>query len=330
MGRKARLLALTVLLLLGAIFLLSCGEDPADTETEEPRQTETDALGETDDAEDGPHGHEFVLTETVAGTCSELGYRRYACSCGMSYKETIPAEHAYKTVVDVTGEYTKTVCSECGDYKIVRNQKYLYNIDFENVNSVSEAAEQPPNLAFYVIAGGGAELVTDDENTYMKIATSNYYVQDKSGIFHKDTTVVFSMDIKVEKYAAAELLSIVYKTGSKWAYTRGVVRLEADGTLGFYSAGNGKYNKTVTLSDKGYNTITLVGDLTTYRFDVYVNDELVREGVQYVAPPAANTEVYIRYFDQKKDYIAYADNLKLYEAATPEFIVPTSGIVFFE
>ena len=323
---KLRRNLILFLLIVCLAILVSCG-DASDTDTLAPEsEEETEGVPETE----GPHTHEFVLTETVSGTCLEQGYDRYDCSCGMSYKSLIPSAHSYKTVQDVTGQYTKNVCESCGDYTIVRNQTYLYNIDFENASSVGDAANQPPNLEFYVAAGGTASIEKDENGSYMSIATSNYYVRDKSGIFVSGETFVLSMDLKVEQFAAAELISIVYENGGKWAYNRGIVRLEADGSLGFYSEGKGANKEKVYLSAKGYNNITIVGDLKTNRFDVYVNEVLVRENVSYVGEPAKGATVYVRYFDQKKAYVASADNLKCYQANVPEFIVPSSGIVFAE
>ena len=322
---------LILFLLICVLALLSACGDAPDAEVLAP-ETESGTESDTEGApEEGPHTHEFTLTETVSGTCLEQGYNRYDCSCGMSYKSLIPSAHSYKTVKDVTGQYTKKVCESCGDYTIVRNQTYLYNIDFENASSVGDAANQPPNLEFYVAAGGTATVEKDEDGSYMSIATANYYVRDKSGIFVSGETFVLSMDLKVEKFAKAELISIAYQNGDKWVYNRGIVRLEADGSLGFYSDGNGVYTQKVYLSTKGYNNITLVGDMKTRLFDVYVNGELVREEVYYsVSAPSKDTTIYVRYFDQKKDFVASADNLKLYEAKLPEFIVPSSGIVFAE
>ena len=321
---------LILFLLICVLALLSACGDAPDTEAIAP-ETESGTESETEDApEEGPHTHEFTLTETVAGTCLEQGYDRYDCSCGMSYKSLIVSAHSYKEVKDVTGEYTKRECTACGDYTIVRNQTYIYNIDFENASSVGDAANQPPNLEFYVAAGETASIEKDENGSYMSIAASNYYVRDKSGVFASGETFVLSMDIKVEQFAAAELISIVYENGGKWAYNRGIVRLEADGSLGFYSEGKGANKEKVYLSAKGYNNITVVGDLKTNRFDVYVNEVLVREDVVYVGAPSAGATVYVRYFDQKKAYVASADNLKCYQANVPEFIVPSSGIVFAE
>lgn len=335
MKRKSGFFVLAILLLMGLFLLSSCGESAETDSLTDPVESgeETDPserVPPTETEEEGAHTHAYLLTQTTKGTCAEYGYDRYECSCGLSYKELIPASHSYTTVTDVTGAYTKTVCTACGAYTIARNQTYLYNIDFENAKDPADAAKKQPNLEFYTIAGGGTELVKDGENTFMKIAASNYYVRDLTGVLADGRKVVFSMDLKVEKFAQAELLSIVYLDGEKWAYNRGIVRLEADGSLGFYTKGNGKYTQKVQLSEKGFVTITVAGDMTTGLFDVYVNGEMVREGIQYLTPASKKTKVYIRYFDQKKDYVAYADNLKFYAADAPEFVVSANGIVFDE
>ena len=60
---------------------------------------------------------------------------------------------------------------------------------------------------------------------------------------------------------------------------------------------------------------------------VYVDEKLERKDVKYVIPPTNVSRSYIRYFDRKAGYHAAADNLKVYVADTPEFIVPT-GLTF--
>lgn len=333
MKRKTKLVW-ALLFMIGFLFFAACAGSGMESQTESiGLETESDTESETELVleETEAHTHEFLLTNTTQGTCAEQGYHRYECSCGMSYKELIPAAHTYKTVADISGQYTKTVCVMCGAYKIVRNQEYLYNIDFENVASAGEAANQPPNLEFYTIAGNGASLENDGENSWMKIVASNYYVKDTSGCFADDRTVVFSMDIKVEKYARAELFSVIYYYGgSNWDYNRGLIRLEANGTLSFFDNGNGKHTDLVRLSDKGFNNITVVGNLMKNSFDIYLNEQLVREDVSYDGAPKDGVAIYIRYFDREKDFVAYADNLKAYCAETPEFVVPKSGIVFSE
>ena len=140
--RRVKKFLIWLLILCQMAFLFSCAGDGGSDSEGRGSETGNEALGE-DTTDGGEHHHLFTLTEEVAATCAEEGYRRYACDCNMSYKVPVSAEHSYLAITDVSGKYTKRVCADCGDYKIVRNQEYLYNINFENVSSVEAAAKQP-------------------------------------------------------------------------------------------------------------------------------------------------------------------------------------------
>lgn len=67
------------------------------------------------------HSHSWSVVSTVDATCGAEGSRTYACSCGETYTETIPAtdDHAYSSIrADATcteaGSVTYT-CGNCGD-----------------------------------------------------------------------------------------------------------------------------------------------------------------------------------------------------------------------
>ena len=60
------------------------------------------------------HAHAYTATVTTAATCTTPGVRTYACACGESYTEAIPATgHSYVRTEE-NGNYVYT-CSVCGD-----------------------------------------------------------------------------------------------------------------------------------------------------------------------------------------------------------------------
>ena len=60
------------------------------------------------------HAHAYTVTVTTAATCTTPGVRTYACACGESYTEAIPATgHSYVRTEE-NGNYVYT-CSACGD-----------------------------------------------------------------------------------------------------------------------------------------------------------------------------------------------------------------------
>lgn len=283
-----------------------------------------------DDAVTSPvHEHEYFLSKTVEGTCVEDGYELYVCSCGLSYKNLLPSAHKYTTVADTTGKYVKNVCSLCGDYKIVRDQTYLHNLTFENFTDVQTAVNAQKNLKFYAIASadgadGGGEIRVGADGNCLYIHDANFYVQDTSRSMVTKKFVV-SFDVKFDKTTEMELLSFVFqKTDGSWNYNSGIVKVASDGHLKIFGR-DAKLD--VTLKDKGYNNITVVCDPKTTVCDVYVDEKLVAEKIRYVACPSDARACYIRYFDRKKGYSACIDNLKMYVADTPEFVVP-NGLVF--
>ena len=68
------------------------------------------------------HSHSYTLKSTSYPTCTEIGKKTYACSCGASYTETISAlGHSYATAaVKATlakDGSTVTQCTTCGEIK---------------------------------------------------------------------------------------------------------------------------------------------------------------------------------------------------------------------
>lgn len=325
-------LVLTVIIL--CFVLVACGSQTDDTtvpvvDETEPSFTEP---AETEPVEtEPPHVHEYLLSKTVGGTCVEEGYEVFSCTCGLSYKNLIPSAHKYTDVKDSTGKYTKKLCSLCGDYKIVRNQSYLFNLTYEGFTDVKSATEGQKNLDFYTISSadgtkGNAVIRSNTDGNYLYLSECNYAVWDNTNSI-TSKKIVASIDVMFESYPKEKLhlfsVSYVDSKGTT-AYNSGIVLVGNDGSL--YVNGDDK-PLSVKLKQKGYTNITMVYDPTTGLADVYVDEKLERKDVKYVIPPTNVSRSYIRYFDRKAGYHAAADNLKVYVADTPEFIVPT-GLTF--
>lgn len=325
-------LVLTVIIL--CFVLAACGGQTEDTtapvvDETEPSFTEP---AETEPVEtEPPHVHEYLLSKTVGGTCVEEGYEVFSCTCGLSYKNLIPSAHKYTDVKDSTGKYTKKLCSLCGDYKIVRNQSYLFNLTYEGFTDVKSATEGQKNLDFYTISSadgtkGNAVIRSNTDGNYLYLSECNYAVWDNTNSI-TSKKIVASIDVMFESYPKEKLhlfsVSYVDSKGTT-AYNSGIVLVGNDGSL--YVNGDDK-PLSVKLKQKGYTNITMVYDPTTGLADVYVDEKLERKDVKYVIPPTNVSRSYIRYFDRKAGYHAAADNLKVYVADTPEFIVPT-GLTF--
>ena len=324
-------LLLSLIIIIMAVLVTSCG-NTAD-ETTLPDSTETDPV-ETEPVEtvaaetEPPHTHEYKLSNTVAGTCVEEGYETYSCTCGLSYKNLIPSAHKYKSVKDTTGKYVKNVCTLCGDYKIVRNQSYVHYITFDACDTVEDAVNAFNTLKFYAISsadgmGGKGVIKSNLDGKYMYINDSNFYIEDTSGTLLTKKFVV-SIDVKFDKYTNIEMISFAHQKQSGWNYNSGIVKVTADGKIKIHGDDT---PLDVKLSEKGYTNLTVVCDPISTLCDIYVNEKLVKKDVKYFAIPKDVKAAYIRYFDRKPGYAASADNIKLYVADTPEFVVP-DGLVF--
>lgn len=334
---KLKLFLVLTILILSVSLLVSCGGEGSDTtlpDTTEPETTEpveTEAP-ETEPAEtQPPHVHEYAVSNTIKGTCVEDGYEVYSCSCGLSYKNLLPASHIYKQIKSTDGKYTKNLCALCGDYKIVRNQSYLSNLTFDGFTDIKKATNSQKNLEFYTISSaektkGTAVIRSDPDGSYMYIYECNYCVWDKTNTITSKKFVA-SLDVMFESYPkeTLHLFSVSYRnTAGKETYNSGIVKVGTDGSL--YVNGREK-PLSVKLKDKGYNNITIVYDPILGVADVYVNEKLESAGVTYVVMPSDISMSYIRYFDRRAGFAAHVDNLKLYVANTPEFVVP-NGIAF--
>lgn len=330
MKLKFFLVLMTAVLCLAFAACSNKQSDPVESGVKDDEITVAPVEGTEPQDTEPPHVHEFVLNDTVKGTCVAEGYEVYGCSCGISYKNLIPSEHKYSEQKDTTGKYTKKLCELCGEYKIVRNQTYIHNLTFEGASGdIVDYTNKQKNLKFYGAAAadgtkGKIEIKNSIDGSHMYIYDCNYYIQDTSETMLKNKFIV-SADIKFEKYADLELISFAHqKAGGKWNYNSGVIKITSDGKVRFFGDDT---VSNVVLKSKGYNNFTVVCDPITSLCDVYINEKLVKSGIDYVDIPNDVVGVYIRYFDRKAGFAASADNLKLYVAGTPEFIVP-DGLVF--
>ena len=102
------------------------------------------------------HAHSYTATVTTAATCTTPGVRTYACACGESYTEEIPATgHSYVRTEE-NGNYVYT-CSACGD-------SYTEPVKTATYDSVSRLTSGG-RYVLTVYAGGGYYAMTHDGTT---------------------------------------------------------------------------------------------------------------------------------------------------------------------
>ena len=102
------------------------------------------------------HAHSYTATVTTAATCTTPGVRTYACACGESYTEGIPATgHSYVRTEE-NGNYVYT-CSACGD-------SYTEPVKTATYDSVSMLTSGG-RYVLTVYASGGYYAMTHDGTT---------------------------------------------------------------------------------------------------------------------------------------------------------------------
>ena len=102
------------------------------------------------------HAHAYTATVTTAATCTTPGVRTYACACGESYTEEIPAMgHSYVRTEE-NGNYVYT-CSACGD-------SYTEPVKTATYDSVSRLTSDG-RYVLTVYANGGYYAMTHDGTT---------------------------------------------------------------------------------------------------------------------------------------------------------------------
>ena len=102
------------------------------------------------------HAHAYTATVTTAATCTTSGVRTYACACGESYTEEIPATgHSYVRT-EKNGNYVYT-CSACGD-------SYTEPVKTATYDSVSRLTSGG-RYVLTVYASGGYYAMTHNGTT---------------------------------------------------------------------------------------------------------------------------------------------------------------------
>ena len=102
------------------------------------------------------HAHAYTATVTTAATCTTPGVCTYACACGESYTEEIPATgHSYVRTEE-NGNYVYT-CSVCGD-------SYSEPVKTATYDSVSRLTSGG-RYVLTVYASGGYYAMTHDGTT---------------------------------------------------------------------------------------------------------------------------------------------------------------------
>ena len=102
------------------------------------------------------HAHAYTATVTTAATCTTPGVRTYACACGESYTEEIPATgHSYVRTEE-NGNYVYT-CSVCGDSYTEPAKTATY----DSVSTLTSGGR----YVLTVYANGGYYAMTHDGTT---------------------------------------------------------------------------------------------------------------------------------------------------------------------
>ena len=68
------------------------------------------------------HQHDYKVVSHAEAKCLTDGYNEYACSCGESYTEIIPAHGHHMEVYSVTEECIESHCMECGYVDMVYSE----------------------------------------------------------------------------------------------------------------------------------------------------------------------------------------------------------------
>lgn len=102
------------------------------------------------------HAHAYTATVTTAATCTTPGVRTYACACGESYTEAIPATgHSYVRTEE-NGNYVYT-CSACGD----SYSEPVKTATYDSVSTLTSGGR----YVLTVYANGGYYAMTHDGTT---------------------------------------------------------------------------------------------------------------------------------------------------------------------
>ncbi len=211
-----RVLTIMFANLLTIATLAGCGK--TETISADDMIAETETVAETVTGETTPdvaeevHEHIYAETITMPATCFETGEKSFACDCGDTYTETIPAAgHDFSDYVsneDATYEADGTetaTCSTCGetDTRVAEGSMLTYS--FEDMDA-TKYAKSTVNVRSIPIADGEklGSLSTNDE---VKVTgkcneTSWYRIAYADGIAYVSND--YLVDEKVEVTQAPE------------------------------------------------------------------------------------------------------------------------------
>ena len=157
------------------------------------------------------HAHAYTATVTTAATCTTPGVRTYACACGESYAEAIPATgHSYVRTEE-NGNYVYT-CSACGD-------SYSEPVKTATYDSVSR------------LTSGGRYVLT-------VYASGGYYAMTHAG------TTIGAQSVTIEN---GRITSDVTES-MLWDYSNGCFSFQS-GTTTYYLYKSG--NSSLRISTSG-------------------------------------------------------------------------------
>ena len=153
--------------------------------------------------------HTYVLTESVAVTCTTDGKQVYTCrDCGDSYTNTITAQgHTYRIVVTAPtceqGGYTTHTCTACGDQQVDNRTPalgHVYDDEYDaNCNLCGEIREVPDKPIEYA----GAIEVSTVEGAAGETVKITVSLSNNPGIISAKVKVFF--DASVLKFVGYEI-----------------------------------------------------------------------------------------------------------------------------
>ena len=124
------------------------------------------------------HVHSYADSVTTAPTCTTDGVKTFACSCGSSYTEAIPAtghqfgDYSYNNDATTSADGTKTrYCSVCSETETVTaegTKKSLpswYDEHSETLNT-RMGSQDDGSLEAYFVAGSGFDWVNEAEGCW--------------------------------------------------------------------------------------------------------------------------------------------------------------------
>lgn len=160
-------------------------EDPVDPEPEvvdptpvDPTPVDPTPVDPEPQPEPEAHTHSYSLVDHKDATCTEDGYNTYACECGDTYTETIPATgHNYvedpSTAVEATedhaGKTADKICENCGD---TISGEEIPAIEHVSHRAETECSFNEYGWGFYNNLSG--EEVCTTTGAYVQYLTDNY------------------------------------------------------------------------------------------------------------------------------------------------------------